>query len=79
MSSQSKCPFSGGAQQAAPSNAQWWPQQLNLKLLDQHAPQSNPYGANADYAKAFLSLDLSAVIKDLHVLMTDSQDWWPAD
>ena len=79
MSSQSKCPFSGGAQQAAPSNAQWWPQQLNLKLLDQHAPLSNPYGANADYAKAFLSLDLSAVIKDLHVLMTDSQDWWPAD
>lgn len=53
MSTQSKCPFSGGAQHAAPSNAQWWPQQLNLKLLDQHAPLSNPYGANADYAKAF--------------------------
>ena len=55
------------------------PSQLNLQILNQHAPQSNPMGKEFDYAKEFKSLDLNAVIKDLHALMTDSQDWWPAD
>jgi catalase-peroxidase len=77
------CPFSGAARKqalaGAPSNADWWPNQLNLKILHQHTPQSNPMGAAFDYAKAFKSLDLAAVKKDLTALMTDSQDWWPAD
>jgi len=83
MSSEPKCPFSGGARKhavaGAPSNADWWPNQLNLKILHQHSPQSNPMGEAFDYAKAFKSLDLAAVKKDLTALMTDSQDWWPAD
>jgi catalase-peroxidase len=62
-----------------PSNAQWWPNQLNLKILHQHSAASNPLGAEFNYAEAFKTLDLDAVIKDLHALMTDSQDWWPAD
>ncbi len=61
------------------SNAQWWPNQLNLKVLNQNCPKSNPMGENFDYAKEFKSLDLDAVVKDLSDLMTDSQDWWPAD
>ncbi len=61
------------------SNRDWWPQRLSLHMLNQHAPRSNPMGEAFDYAKAFKSLDLDAVIKDLHALMTDSQDWWPAD
>jgi len=83
MSTESKCPFSGGAvKQVATqgmSNAQWWPNQLNLKVLRQLSPQSDPMGETFNYARAFKSLDLDAVIKDLHALMTDSQDWWPAD
>ena len=63
----------------APTNADWWPNQLNLKVLHQHSPLSNPMGEAFDYAAEFKSLDLDAVIKDLHALMTDSQDWWPAD
>ena len=63
----------------ARSNRDWWPNQLNLRVLHQHSTLSNPMGAAFDYAKEFKSLDLSAVIKDLHALMTDSQDWWPAD
>ena len=58
---------------------QWWPDQLNLKILHQHQPATNPLGESFDYAEAFKSLDLDAVIADLHALMTDSQDWWPAD
>jgi len=61
------------------SNRDWWPNQLNLKMLHQHAPASNPMGPDFDYAEAFESLDLAALKRDLHALMTDSQDWWPAD
>jgi catalase-peroxidase len=61
------------------TNTDWWPEQLNLKLLHQHSEKSNPMDEDFDYAKEFKSLDLNAVIKDLHALMTDSQDWWPAD
>ncbi|MCO6057846.1 catalase/peroxidase HPI [Pseudomonas sp. MOB-449] len=81
MSSEAKCPFAGKnvIASATTSNADWWPDQLNLKILHQHSPKSNPLGGEFDYAEAFKSLDLDAVIKDLHALMTDSQDWWPAD
>jgi catalase-peroxidase len=83
MSTESKCPFSGAAHSStlggAQSNADWWPNQLNLKLLQQHSPLSNPMGEDFDYAAEFKSLDLDAVVRDLHALMTDSQDWWPAD
>ncbi len=63
----------------ARSNRDWWPNRLNLQILHQHSTLSNPMGEGFDYAKEFKSLDLNAVIKDLHALMTDSQDWWPAD
>ncbi len=76
-STEAKCPVAHGAR--ARSNREWWPNQLNLQGLNQHAPKSNPLGKEFDYAKAFKSLDLNAVIKDLNALMTDSQDWWPAD
>ncbi len=83
MENHSKCPVTGGSQQRATvgarSNQEWWPKQLNLGILHQHSPQSNPMGAGFDYAAEFKRLDLQAVIKDLHALMTDSQDWWPAD
>ena len=78
MSSESKCPFHSTANSAKP-NREWWPNQLNLKLLHQHSRLSNPMDADFDYAKEFKSLDLPAVQKDLQALMTDSQDWWPAD
>ncbi len=74
---ESKCPFSHGT--TAATNRDWWPKQLDLQVLHQHSALSNPMGKEFDYAKEFKSLDLQAVIKDLHVLMTDSQDWWPAD
>ena len=78
-----QCPFADGARQpsqtGARTNAQWWPEQLNLKVLHQHGAKPNPLGAGYRYADAFKQLDLAAVIADLHVLMTDSQDWWPAD
>ena len=61
------------------SNSDWWPNQLNLKILHQHSPLSNPMGESFDYAEAFKSLDLDAVKRDLYALMTESQDWWPAD
>jgi catalase-peroxidase len=69
-----KCPFAGG-----PSNRDWWPNQLDLQVLHQHSDLSDPMGKAFDYAKEFKSLDLKAVIKDLQALMTDSQEWWPAD
>jgi len=72
-----KCPVAHAGR--ARTNREWWPQQLSLQALNQHAPQSNPMGAAFDYASEFKSLDLNAVIKDLDALMTDSQDWWPAD
>jgi catalase-peroxidase len=84
MSGDAKCPFSNGARKhtvaaGAPTNANWWPDQLNLKILHQHSQLSNPMGEAFNYAEEFKSLDLDAVIKDLHELMTSSQDWWPAD
>ena len=83
MSTEAKCPFSAGAHThalaGATSNANWWPNQLNVKLLNQNSPLSNPMEKAFNYAEEFKSLDLHAVIKDLHALMTDSQDWWPAD
>jgi len=77
MPDESKCPFSGGAR--AHTNRDWWPNQLNLQVLHQHSALSNPMDKAFDYPKEFKGLDLDAVIKDLHALMTDSQDWWPAD
>jgi catalase-peroxidase len=74
---EAKCPFNHGA--SAPTNRDWWPKQVNLKVLHQHSNLSDPMGEDFDYAKEFNSLDLKAVVKDLHKLMTDSQDWWPAD
>ncbi len=74
---ESKCPFNHGA--SAPTNRDWWPNQVNLNVLHQHSPLSDPMGKEFNYAKEFKTLDLNAVIKDLHALMTDSQDWWPAD
>jgi catalase-peroxidase len=82
MSTPSQCPFhAAGARTtpAAPSNAQWWPHQLNLAILHQHAPASSPMDADFDYAHAFGTLDYAALKRDLAALMTDSQDWWPAD
>ncbi|MGA2991448.1 MAG: catalase/peroxidase HPI [Candidatus Korobacteraceae bacterium] len=81
LSTESKCPVSGGARRhtAAATNAGWWPNQLNLNILHQHSHLSNPMDKKFNYAKAFKSLDLDAVIKDLRALMTKSQDWWPAD
>lgn len=80
---ESKCPFSGGnPKQSAGSgtrNNDWWPNQLKLNVLRQHSSLSNPMGEKFDYAEAFKSLNLDAVKKDLFALMTDSQDWWPAD
>jgi catalase-peroxidase len=77
MATETKCPFAGGA--PAHTSRDWWPNQLDLQVLHQHSNLSNPMGEEFDYAKEFKSLDLNAVIKDLHALMTDSQDWWPAD
>jgi catalase-peroxidase len=74
---ESKCPFNHGA--SSPTNRDWWPNQVNLKVLHQHSDLSDPMGKEFDYAKEFKSLDLNAVTKDLQALMTDSQEWWPAD
>ena len=78
MSTDAKCPFPH-ARANAPSNASWWPEQLNLSILHQHSSKSNPMGDEFKYAEEFKTLDLDAVVKDLHALMTDSQSWWPAD
>lgn len=83
MTAESKCPFSGGTLKptvaGGAGNKDWWPEQLNLKILHQHSSKSDPMGQGYNYAEAFKSLDLDAVIQDLHALMTDSQEWWPAD
>ena len=83
MSDEAKCPFSAGARKhtlaSAPGNANWWPNQLKLGVLHQHSSKSSPMGEKFNYAQQFNRLDLNAVVKDLHALMTDSQDWWPAD
>jgi catalase-peroxidase len=77
MTNESKCPFAGGSH--AHTNRDWWPNQLHLDVLHQHSGLSNPMGEAFDYAREFERLDLDAVVKDLQALMTDSQDWWPAD
>ena len=83
MTTEAKCPFSSGIQKTTISqsatNKNWWPEQLNLNVLHQHSPKANPLGEDFDYNKAFKTLDLDAVVQDLHALMTDSQEWWPAD
>ena len=83
MSTESKCPVTGMTKKAiaggGTSNRDWWPNQLNLKILHQHSALSNPLGKDFDYASEFKSLDLTELKKDLYELMTDSQDWWPAD
>jgi len=76
--SEAKCPFGHGARKSN-ANVDWWPNQLNLKVLHQHSPLSDPMGQEFNYAKEFKTLDLNGVIKDLNALMTDSQAWWPAD
>jgi len=82
MSNESKCPFSGAGSHTVSTgqtNASWWPNQLNLKILHGQSQKSNPMGMDFNYAEEFKTLDLDAVVKDLTALMTDSQDWWPAD
>jgi catalase-peroxidase len=83
MSTESQCPVSGGHRGhqtvLARVNRDWWPNQLNLHVLHQHSSLSNPIGKLFDYTKEFSNLDLDAVVRDLHALMTDSQSWWPAD
>lgn len=78
-----KCPFSGAAPKkgagGGTSNLDWWPNRLKVNILRQHSPLSNPLGEDFNYAEAFKRLDYDGLKKDLHVLMTDSQDWWPAD
>jgi catalase-peroxidase len=83
MSNETKCPFSSTALKPASAgartNADWWPNQLNLKILHQHSAESNPMGEAFNYSEEFKRLDVTAVIDDLNALMTDSQEWWPAD
>src|SRR5271169_7006465 len=83
MEGENQCPFSGDARKhtvaGAPSNADWWPNQLRLNILHQHSSKSDPMGEGFNYAEEFKSLDLNAVVKDLDALMKDSKDWWPAD
>ena len=83
MSSEAKCPFASAhgarTKAGAQSNRDWWPNQLNLRILRQHSAKSDPMGERFDYAREFGKLDLAALKKDLHALMTDSREWWPAD
>jgi len=82
MKEESRCPVTGRTRKptaGGTSNREWWPNQLNLKVLHQHSASSNPMGGKFNYAREFRKLNLKAVKKDLHALMTDSQDWWPAD
>src|SRR5512136_2328331 len=77
MNEESKCPVTGSRRST--TNRDWWPDQLNLSILHQHTQISNPMGEKFNYAKEFKKLDFSALKKDLYALMTDSQEWWPAD
>src|SRR6266540_3603048 len=77
MDDKTKCPFSGGNR--ARTNRDWWPDALDVSVLHRNSTLSDPMGEAFDYAKEFKTLDLNAVIKDLHALMTESQEWWPAD
>jgi catalase-peroxidase len=78
MDGESKCPMTGATHKAT-SNRDWWPDRLKLNILHQHSEKSDPMGGDFNYAEEFKSLDLDAVVKDLRALMTDSQEWWPAD
>ncbi len=78
MANESKCPFNHAAG-GGTTNRDWWPNQLNLKILHQHSSLSDPMGEDFNYAEAFKRLDFQALKQDLNALMTDSQDWWPAD
>src|SRR6516225_2091198 len=75
MDDKTKCPFTGQAH----TNRDWWPTQLDVQVLHRNSDLSDPMGKDFDYAREFKTLDLNAVVKDLHALMTDSQEWWPAD
>ncbi|MFS2072436.1 catalase/peroxidase HPI [Pseudomonas sp. CT11-2] len=79
MANESKCPFKHAAAGGGTTNRDWWPNQLNLRILHQHSPLSDPMDEGFNYTEAFKKLDFAAVKQDLHALMTDSQDWWPAD
>ena len=80
MTTEGKCPVMHRPTAAsAPSNQDWWPNQLNLKVLRPNAPASDPMGAKFNYAEEFKKLDLDALKKDIETVMTTSQDWWPAD
>ena len=83
MNEESKCPVTGKTNKPAAgkgtSNRDWWPNQLNLKILHQHSSLSDPMGEEFNYAEEFKQLDYEALKKDLYALMTDSQEWWPAD
>ena len=83
VSSAGKCPVLGGSHRhsamGSTANQHWWPNQLNLKILHQNSALSDPMDEGFNYAEEFKSLDLDAVVKDLEKVMTDSQDWWPAD
>ncbi|MCC7374588.1 MAG: catalase/peroxidase HPI [Verrucomicrobiales bacterium] len=79
MSTESKCPFHHGAAGGGTTNRDWWPTQLKVELLNQHSAKSDPLDSDFDYAKQFKSLDYAALKNDLAALMTESQDWWPAD
>src|SRR5712675_719598 len=83
MTTESKCPVISGDHKhtaaGAPSNRDWWPNQLNLRMLRLNSPLSNPMGEKFNYAEEFKKLDLDALRKDIEAIMTTSQDWWPAD
>ena len=79
MATEAKCPFPHSTSSPARTNSDWWPNQLNLNILHQHSSKSDPMGQDFNYAEEFKSLDYGALKKDLTALMTDSQDWWPAD
>jgi catalase-peroxidase len=79
MKKDSKSPVMGSTAGRGRSNLDWWPKQLNLHILHQHSSKSNPMGEDFNYVEEFKKLDLAAVKKDIYALMTDSQDWWPAD
>ena len=81
MNGESKCPVTGGSHGApkGTTNRDWWPNQLNLKILQQSHPSADPMGGEFNYAKEFLTVNLDALKKDIEKVMTTSQDWWPAD
>src|SRR6476660_5313706 len=83
MTTETKSPVRNGAQRPTaahgPSNRDWWPNELNVQILHQNSPQSNPMGEEFNYAEEFKKLDLDALKKDIEAVMTTSQDWWPAD